>query len=66
MIDRSCRLITSTCSADTVQGKTITLDVEPSDTIEGVKQKIQDKEGETRERSRHFLVLAWAYQSLGS
>lgn len=28
-----------------VQGKTITLDVEPSDTIEGVKQKIQDKEG---------------------
>lgn len=28
-----------------IQGKTITLDVEPSDTIEGVKQKIQDKEG---------------------
>ena len=26
-------------------GKTITLDVEPSDTIETVKQKIQDKEG---------------------
>lgn len=28
----------------TLTGKTITLDVEPSDTIEGVKQKIQDKE----------------------
>lgn len=29
----------------TVTGKTITLDVEPNDTIENVKQKIQDKEG---------------------
>ena len=29
----------------TLTGKTITLDVEPSDTIEGVKQKIQDREG---------------------
>jgi ubiquitin len=28
-----------------LEGKTIALDVEPSDTIEGVKQKIQDKEG---------------------
>jgi ubiquitin len=26
-------------------GKTITLDVEPSDTIETIKQKISDKEG---------------------
>ena len=29
----------------TLTGKTITLDVESSDTIEAVKQKIQDKEG---------------------
>ena len=29
----------------TLTGKTITLDVEPNDTIENVKQKIQDKEG---------------------
>jgi ubiquitin len=36
----------------TLTGKTITLEVESSNTIENVKQKIQDKEGECTGRGR--------------
>lgn len=40
----------------TLTGKTVTLDVEPNDTVENIKQKIHEKEGIAPDRQNLFFL----------